>query len=90
MSDRGIILYRKMLSEQIEVVRSGGEPMNVVRDPEKNGIIDLEGWCSERDVRAGARSHGSELPPKRSREEIFDDRHEVYEVPYGTARPKPE
>ena len=90
MSDRGIILYRKMLSDQIELLQRGGEPMNMVRDPKKNSIIDLEGWCSERDVRAGARDHGLELAHRRSREEIFDDRHEVYEVPFGTARPRSE
>jgi len=89
MSDRGIILYRKLLAEQIEVVRGGGEPVNTIRDPEKNHFIDLEGWCSERDVRAGARSQGKEIDQRRAREQVFDDRHEVFEVPYGTARPRP-
>ena len=40
-SDEGIIMYRKMLREQIEVVQRGGEPMALVRDPEKNRIIEF-------------------------------------------------
>ena len=40
-SDRGIILYRELLVEQMERVERGEEPMNVYRDPAKNHIIDL-------------------------------------------------
>src|SRR5262249_18589503 len=42
VGDRGIVLFRKLLKEQIEIVRNGGEPMGVIRDPEKNKIIDLD------------------------------------------------
>ncbi|MCA1646873.1 MAG: Rieske 2Fe-2S domain-containing protein [Chloroflexi bacterium] len=35
-SDTIVIAYRKLLREQIEVVRQGGEPMNVFRDPATN------------------------------------------------------
>jgi 5,5'-dehydrodivanillate O-demethylase len=35
-SDTGIILYRRLLQEQLAVVEKGGEPMNVFRDPEQN------------------------------------------------------
>ncbi len=90
MSDRGIIMYRKMLKEQIEVVERGGEPMNIIRDLGDNKAIDLEGWCSERDTRAGARRKGIELSRVRTKKEVFDSRHEVFEVPFGTARPRPE
>ena len=31
-SDVGIILYRKLLSEQMRVAADGGEPMNVFKD----------------------------------------------------------
>jgi len=41
-SDEGIVMYRKMLREQIEVVQRGGEPMALVRDPEKNRIIEFD------------------------------------------------
>ena len=40
-SDRGIILFRNMLDEQISIVQKGGEPMNVIRDPAKNQSIAL-------------------------------------------------
>jgi hypothetical protein len=41
VTDVGIILYRRMLSEQAAVVEEGGEPMNVHRDPSANEIIIL-------------------------------------------------
>ncbi len=41
-TDEGIIMYRKMLREQIEIVQNGGEPMALVRDPEKNRIIEFD------------------------------------------------
>jgi 5,5'-dehydrodivanillate O-demethylase len=40
-SDKGIILYRRLLLEQIETVEAGGEPMNVFRDAAQNVCIEL-------------------------------------------------
>lgn len=41
-SDRGIILFRQMLKEQLERVQAGEDPsINVFRDPAKNEIIEL-------------------------------------------------
>ena len=40
-SDVGIILFRRMLNEQMQIVEDGGEPMNTFRDPAKNDIIWL-------------------------------------------------
>ncbi|MDA0797542.1 MAG: aromatic ring-hydroxylating dioxygenase subunit alpha [Chloroflexi bacterium] len=40
-SDKGIIMYRKLLKEQAEIVADGGDPMNTFRDPEKNQSIAL-------------------------------------------------
>jgi 5,5'-dehydrodivanillate O-demethylase len=40
-SDKGIILYRRMLKEQMAIVGDGGDPMNVLRDPAKNVSIEL-------------------------------------------------
>lgn len=86
-SDRGILLFRKMLKEQIDIVRQGGEPRGLVRDPEKNVCIDLAGWQNEGDLRTGSYwADGKAV--RKSKEEVFDDRHEVFEVPYGTARPR--
>ncbi len=40
-SDVGLIMFRRLLNEQIDIVEDGGDPMNVFRDPEKNGEIVL-------------------------------------------------
>src|SRR5215813_442459 len=40
-SDRGIIMMRRKLLEEAEVVRRGGEPKAVVRDAEPDGCIAL-------------------------------------------------
>jgi len=42
VGDRGIVLLRKLLKEQIEIVRNGGDPMGVIRDPAKNGVIEFD------------------------------------------------
>ncbi len=40
-SDQGVILYRKLLADQISIVQQGGDPLALVRDPEMNKSIDL-------------------------------------------------
>ena len=40
-SDRGITVFRKMLREQIELVRQGGDPIALVRDPRSNRLIEF-------------------------------------------------
>ena len=40
-SDKGIILFRRLLKKQLDLVLDGGDPMNVFRDPAKNQQIDL-------------------------------------------------
>jgi 5,5'-dehydrodivanillate O-demethylase len=42
VGDEGIILLRKILREQIEIVRRGGEPMGILRDPGKNQLLEFE------------------------------------------------
>ena len=42
VGDEGIILLRKIVREQIEIVRKGGEPLGVVRDPIENGLIEFD------------------------------------------------
>ena len=51
-SDRGIIMLRKQLREQIDIVADGGDPMNVVRDEEQNKFIELplERWPTLQDA----------------------------------------
>ena len=40
-TDRGLIMFRKMLEEQIQVVEDGGDPINTFREPAANVCIDL-------------------------------------------------
>jgi 5,5'-dehydrodivanillate O-demethylase oxygenase subunit len=40
-SDKGIIMLRRLLMDQMDIVEQGGEPMNVFRDPERNQCIQL-------------------------------------------------
>jgi len=42
VSDRGVAMLRKLLKEQIELVRDGKEPIGIVRDPQKDRLIDLD------------------------------------------------
>jgi LigXa C-terminal domain like len=39
--DQGIIALRKLLKEQIEIVQKGLDPIGIIRDPEKNRLIEL-------------------------------------------------
>lgn len=54
-SDKGIILFRRMLREQMALVEDGGEPMNTFRDPDKNKLINL---FQERSMEEAARNSG--------------------------------
>jgi 5,5'-dehydrodivanillate O-demethylase len=38
-ADRGLLVYRKMLKEQIAKVKRGKDPMGVIRDPARNRMI---------------------------------------------------
>jgi 5,5'-dehydrodivanillate O-demethylase len=40
--DEGIVVLRKLLKEQIQAVQQGKEPLGVIRDPDKNRIIELD------------------------------------------------
>ena len=41
MSDKGIIMYRQMLLDNLKKMQRGEEPMNVFRDPAKNVSLEL-------------------------------------------------
>lgn len=43
-SDRGLILYRRMLEDQMKVVEDGGDPLNVFRDPTQNDRLGHDAW----------------------------------------------
>ena len=42
IGDEGIILLRKLLKEQIEIVQKGLDPIGVIRDQEENHIIEFD------------------------------------------------
>jgi 5,5'-dehydrodivanillate O-demethylase oxygenase subunit len=42
VGDEGIIIFRKLLHEQIDRVRKGGEPLGVIRDPQLNHVIEFD------------------------------------------------
>ena len=41
-TDVGLVMFRRMLMEQIKIVQSGGDPINTFRDPTKNQFINLD------------------------------------------------
>jgi 5,5'-dehydrodivanillate O-demethylase len=47
-SDRGIIMFRKLLREQIAAAQSGADPIGINRDPKKDAVIQLiqEGYSA--------------------------------------------
>ncbi|HEY2986706.1 MAG TPA: Rieske 2Fe-2S domain-containing protein [Candidatus Binatia bacterium] len=55
-SDKGVILYRKLLKEEMEKSERGEDPMNVMRDPEKNVRIKLKLEQAKLAGRAGTAS----------------------------------
>jgi 5,5'-dehydrodivanillate O-demethylase len=42
VGDEGIIVFRKLLREQIERVQQGKDPLGIIRNPERNLIIEFD------------------------------------------------
>jgi len=42
LSDTGVVMFRKMLSDNIQAVKDGREPMNTFRDPGANECVRLQ------------------------------------------------
>jgi 5,5'-dehydrodivanillate O-demethylase oxygenase subunit len=75
LSDKGIILYRRLLKEQLEKVQAGEDPMNVFRDPAKNVHIKLrleDNKLNSGSFRAGPRRQGgaTKYSPILNQEEV--------------------
>ncbi len=49
-SDRGVILFRKQLEDNLKIVEQGGDPMNTFRDPAKNKYLWMECERGDRGV----------------------------------------
>ncbi|MEK7216006.1 MAG: aromatic ring-hydroxylating dioxygenase subunit alpha, partial [Chloroflexota bacterium] len=55
-SDIGIIMFRELLHEQMELVRQGKDPMGVIRDPDQNVCIMVPQEEHSYDARAARQS----------------------------------
>jgi 5,5'-dehydrodivanillate O-demethylase len=54
VGDKGILVFRKLLKQQIDQVRRRRDPIGVIRSAEKNKLIQLETITdSKREVREG-------------------------------------
>lgn len=77
-SDRGIVMFRDMLLDQIRIVQDGGKPMANVYGAAP-GVADLRQWMG------GYLPMSCEPDPtfrqSRTFSEIFDDSHVEYEIP---------
>jgi 5,5'-dehydrodivanillate O-demethylase len=67
-SDKGVILYRRLLKQQMELVQDGGEPMNVFRDPAGNQRLSFVreaayGATSSARARWALRYNGTRFSP---------------------------
>ena len=76
-SDTGIIMYRKLLRDQMDIVAKGGDPMALVRDPAKNVRIELplEKWQALQTQRTSkyVPEQAGETPELRARvQAVFD------------------
>lgn len=52
-SDKGVILFRELVQRQLELSEDGGEPICVIREPEKNVRIDVPRYGLPLDVWQG-------------------------------------
>jgi 5,5'-dehydrodivanillate O-demethylase len=80
-SDTGIILYRRLLQEQLAVVDKGGDPMNVFRDPAQNTILHIPvEWDLVETARARRLSSG-QAPYSRLMNEVEEAWATAPEIP---------
>ena len=88
-SDRGVILFRKRMLEEAAIAARGGDPKGVIRDPDKNRMLELPR------VRAGRGARSIALqgdgPPKMlwhagQPREIADEIARVWAERTGQAR----
>ncbi len=63
-SDRGIVMFRQMLRLQMEAVKRGEDPMGVIREPEKNRLIEFKVQMVDRET-------GKEIPISNYDERSF-------------------
>jgi 5,5'-dehydrodivanillate O-demethylase len=85
-SDRGVLLYRKLLQEELLKVEQGLDPMGVIRDPAKNVSISLPLEHRERTPRTAAEARqmvgrpGTAQAPKELMELLYEMTLEAYHI----------
>src|SRR5262249_34058774 len=79
VSDRGILMYRQMLREQLKAVEEGRDPQGTIRDPGQHQFIELPAWVTDFDAEK-LREVGAEGPNVSSMAALFDERHESIEL----------
>ena len=82
-SDRGIILFRKQLREQMNLAEDGGDPMNVIRDPHKNERLRIP----MEQVKFGMKRASAYIPAEAGRSADADKINAVIETWSAVADP---
>jgi 5,5'-dehydrodivanillate O-demethylase len=41
VGDKGVVMLRQLLKQQIDLVREGGDPMGIIRDPAQDRLISF-------------------------------------------------
>jgi 5,5'-dehydrodivanillate O-demethylase len=62
-SDKGLILYRRLLREQMKLVEDGGDPMNTFRDPATNVSIHVPHESDDKTRAADVNPYGGSVSP---------------------------
>lgn len=60
-SDRGIVMLRRLLKEQLQVVKDGNDPMNIIRDEAANARIPTHAWNTVLSPEQAATHQGEEV-----------------------------
>jgi 5,5'-dehydrodivanillate O-demethylase len=63
-SDKGVVMLRQLLRIQLEKIKKGEDPIGVIRDPEKNKMIEFK-------VQVIDRQTGNEIPYRNYDERSF-------------------
>jgi 5,5'-dehydrodivanillate O-demethylase len=88
--DTGVAMLRQVLSDQIDAVARGDDPICLIRDPDQNHGVDLASWLREAPPdRGGVGGIGQVAPAdvrRRTFEETFDESYREFEIAPGAAR----
>ncbi len=63
-SDKGVVMLRQLLRIQLEKIKKGEDPIGVIRDPEKNKMIEFKVQVIDRET-------GNEIPYRNYDERSF-------------------